>query len=366
MKSLYRQLLLAVAMLALAGLATLKAQGYGYSYSARSLTTLTSQGVGPIELGVNPENLPSFIPGLYDRKIHINKFGNNVDKGWFSGWEFYDTDGNVVVQALLDNQGNIATIIVHGKNITTAEGFRVGQSRNNVLKNKGLQQTCDKIARFNYPLYSYRMNGIGLWLDESAMVEMYVGQCPTVSTRAKMYPDIPRDVIDTTPPPSAKKPVAKNTGKQQAATPSSKQGGTIITAKGIPPVVFGANPANLPASCKGVYARKSKEELWDLGDFMGYYWQFYDEKGRQIFRAEVDDKNKICGITVTTSTIPMENGMRVGMTRKQVEAYKGVKKYVPGKWADESYARISYEYGKYTLYMDWEKGNIVAEIEFGE
>lgn len=364
MKSLNQRLALFFAILVLAGFATIKAQGYGYSYSARSLTTLTDQGVGPIVLGVNPENLPSYIPGLYDRKIHINKFGDNVDKGWFSGWEFYDTDGNVVAQALLDKQGNIATVIVHGKNITTPQGVRLGQSRASVKKINGLQQTSDKIARFNYPLYSYRMNGIGLWLDETAVVEMYVGQCPTVSTRAKMYPDIPRDVIDATPPPSAKKPVVKNTDKQQAAAQSSKQGGTVITAKGIPPVVFGANPANLPASCKGVYARKSKEALEDCGEFLGYYWQFYDEKGREIFRADIDDKNKICGITVTTPAIPMENGMRVGMTRKQVEAYKGVKKIVPDKWAD--YPRLSYEYGKYTLNMDWEKGNVVAEILVGE
>ena len=361
-------------MLVMAGLPAINAQGFGYSFSERSLTTLTAQGVGPIVLGADVDKLPWKLEGLYDRRLYINP-PKEIKENWFRGWEFYDTDGNVVLQAVLDGQGKISTVIVHGKNITTAEGIRVGLSKDYVKGLKGVQQVTSASIAGNYPQSAFQVGGVNLWCDAGAVSEMFVGQNPVASTRTKMYPDIPRDVIAATPPPSAKKPATQNAVKQQAATssskqqaaaPSSKQGGTVMTARGIPPVVFGANPANLPASCKGVYARKSKEELWDCGDFMGYYWQFYDEKGREIFRAEVDDKNKICGITVTTSTIPMENGMRVGMTRKQVEAYKGVKKYVPGKWADESYARISYDYGKYTLYVDWENSNIIAEIEFGE
>lgn len=156
------------------------------------------------------------------------------------------------------------------------------------------------------------------------------------------------------------KPKAKETAKAPAATTQAKPNKLVITDKGIEPVVFGANPVSLPASCKGVYAKKEKQEIWDCGDFMGYYWQFYDEKGKEIFSAEVDEKNKICSITVTTPNIPMENGMHVGMTQKQVEAFKGVKKIVPDEWAD--FPRLSYEIGKYTLWMDWEDGKTVQEI----
>lgn len=354
-------------MLVMAGLPAINAQGFGYSFSERSLTTLTAQGVGPIVLGADVDKLPWKLEGLYDRRLYINP-PKEIKENWFRGWEFYDTDGNVVLQAVLDGQGKISTVIVHGKNISTSGGIRVGLSKDYVKGMKGVQQVTSASIAGNYPQSAFQVGGVNLWCDAGTVSEMFVGQNPVASTRTKMYPDIPRDVIAAAPapPPSTTKPVAQSTSKQQPVAPPSKQGGTVMTARGIPPVVFGANPANLPASCKGVYARKSKEELWDCGDFMGYYWQFYDEKGREIFQAEVDDKNKICGITVTTSAIPMENGMRVGMTRKQVEAYKGVKKYVPGKWADESYARISYEYGKYTLYVDWENSNIIAEIEFGE
>ena len=151
-----------------------------------------------------------------------------------------------------------------------------------------------------------------------------------------------------------------STTQAKPATTTTKSSKAVIADKGIEPVVFGINPVSLPASCNGVYAKKEKQELWDCGDFIGYYWQFYDEKGKEIFSAETDEKNKICSITVTTPDIPMENGMHVGMTQKQVEAYKGVKKIIPDEWAD--FPRLSYEFGKFTLLMDWEDGKTVQEI----
>ena len=157
---------------------------------------------------------------------------------------------------------------------------------------------------------------------------------------------------------------AKPKAKEAVKTTTTTHEKVVITDNGIGPVVLGTDVAKLPASYKGVYAKKEKLEDWDCGDILGYFWMFYDEKGKENFRVDVDDNNKIISITVYTPNMPMQNGMHVGMTQKQVEAYKGVKKIPPSKWAD--FPRLIYEYGKYELLMDWEDGKTVQEIYFSE
>ena len=328
----------------------------------QSLTTLTTRGIGPVTLGANAEELPYSVTGLYERKIHIDPRDN---KDWFSGWEFYDQQGNVAIQAVTSETGKIVTIIVHSRNITTGEGLRVGMTQKQIQAVKGVQPTTDKLANnSNYPHAAYLVRGVNLWLDNKGVSEMWVGNQPKVSTRAKMYPDVPQESTESTPVAStshSKQSVTTAKSEASKAANVSKSNKVVLTDKGIYPVLLGGNVETLPASYQGVYAKKSKEELWDCDDFLGYYWQFYNAKGEEIFSASIDDDGIVIGITVTTSAIPMENGMHVGMTRRQVEAYKGVKKIVPDKWAD--YPRLYYEIGKFTLCMDWEDGKIVTEID---
>lgn len=328
----------------------------------QSLTTLTTRGIGPVTLGANAEELPYSVTGLYERKIHIDPRDN---KDWFSGWEFYDQQDNVAIQAVTSETGKIVTIIVHSRNITTGEGLRVGMTQKQIQAVKGVQPTTDKLANnSNYPHAAYLVRGVNLWLDDKGVSEMYIGKQPQVSTRAKMYPDVPQELKEQAPLASTSLPKQSvTTAKSEApkAANASKSNKVVLTDKGIYPVLLGGNVETLPASYQGVYAKKSKEELWDCDDFIGYYWQFYNAKGEEIFSASIDDDGIVIGITVTTSAIPMENGMHVGMTRRQVEAYKGVKKIVPDKWAD--YPRLYYEIGKFTLCMDWEDGKIVTEID---
>ena len=103
MKSHCRILAAFMAILALAAFATTREQGYSYSKANQSLTTLTDQGVGPIVLGANVGGLPRQLEGLYDRKLYINP-PKEIKENWYRGWEFYDTDGNVVAQAIVDEQ----------------------------------------------------------------------------------------------------------------------------------------------------------------------------------------------------------------------------------------------------------------------
>jgi hypothetical protein len=145
-----------------------------------------------------------------------------------------------------------------------------------------------------------------------------------------------------------------------------------LTAQGVGPVQLGIDPNDLPESVPGLYASKSyndplanylsDDEDDDWGMFEG--WQFFDEEGNELFNATVDSIGQICEITISTPNILTPEGIHVGMTQKQVEAYKGVKKIPPSKWAD--FPRLTYEYGKYELLMDWEDGKTVQEICLSE
>ena len=139
----------------------------------------------------------------------------------------------------------------------------------------------------------------------------------------------------------------------------------VITENGIGPILLGINCKSLPASVPGLYTRKAHqvpteeeiEESWYY--FQG--WMFYDEKDNEVISVEEDDDGIGYLIVVHSNKFQMENGMHVGMTQKQVESYKGVKKIVPGEWED--YPRLRYEIGKITLLMDWEDGKTVQGIE---
>lgn len=104
---------------------------------------LTSQGVGPVQLGVNPNELPESVPGLYASKTFSDPLAQYLsddedDWGIFEGWEFKDEDGNNVLTADVDSTGLISEITVKSPNILTGEGLHVGMPRKEIEAVQGV------------------------------------------------------------------------------------------------------------------------------------------------------------------------------------------------------------------------------------
>lgn len=134
--------------------------------------TLTAQGVGPVQLGVDPNDLPESVPGLYASKSYndplANYLSDDEDNDWgiFEGWQFFDAEGNELFNATVDSIGQICEITISTPKILTPEGIHVGTPQQQLDKIKGAQRIDpDPLADEIYARLSYELNGITYWID---------------------------------------------------------------------------------------------------------------------------------------------------------------------------------------------------------
>ena len=143
----------------------------GWSQSDNNTFTLTSQGIGQVQLGVDPNELPESIPGLYASKSFSDPLAQYLsdddddDWGVFEGWEFLDDEGNTVFTAEVDSLGLICEITISSPDILTADGLHVGSTPHQVEKNKGAQKIMPGPWEDNGRV-RYQLNGITLWIDD--------------------------------------------------------------------------------------------------------------------------------------------------------------------------------------------------------
>lgn len=327
--------------------------------SGQSLTTLTARGIGPVMLGEDAERLPYSVVGLYDRKIHIDPRDN---KEWFSGWEFYDPQGNVAIQAVTDEQGKIVTVIAHGKNITTGEGLRVGMTEKQICAVKGVHPTTGRLAgNSNYPQAAYLARGINLWLDNKGVSEMWVGNQPKVSTRAKMYPDVPQESKEQVNAHASKESIVNSKQNTKTAPPKAQpqNNSLIIKDCSFAGITLGMKMKDVPKSVPGVYddyiaTQADCSESWSFDCFKK---NKYDGTNPEIF-VEFDDgetNNKVTKITVYAKGARIaDTNIAIGAPISKVKNMPGIKPvpYSP-----------SYDYGKnYWVNFDEQTGLIESIV----
>lgn len=248
---------------------------------------LTSQGVGPVQLGVNPNELPESVPGLYASKTFSDPLAQYLsddedDWGIFEGWEFKDEDGNNVLTADVDSTGLISEITVKSPNILTGEGLHVGMPRKEIEAVQGvLKIEPDPLA--DYPQDSYLLNGATFTLDSYYSEGELIGQ----------------DVVAT-------------------ITLSDP----ILTPEGLGVVRLGNKATDLPESVPRLYASKVQGD----GNTppKGADWHFLDDQGNELFTTKQDKNGEINEITVTASSISSLMGLHVGMPLQQVEYISGL------------------------------------------
>lgn len=128
---------------------------------------LTEEGLTPVVIGANVNDLPEAVEGLYaSKKYHqIDPNLSDEEIGWdeVEGWYFYDKDGNELFTAE-DNEGAIYRIIVNTPTIKTAQGAHVGMSRDQALAIKGAK-LIKPHPDADYEIYSIELGKINMTLD---------------------------------------------------------------------------------------------------------------------------------------------------------------------------------------------------------
>ena len=264
----------------------------GWSQSGSINYTLTSNGIGPVQLGVNPNELPESIPGLYASKSHSDPLAQYLsddeddDWGVFEGWEFLDEEGETVFTADVDSLGLICEITISSPNFLTAEGLHVGSLPQQVETVKGAQKILPN-PMADYGRVSYQLNGITLWIDDYLIDDDHSEERVAA--------------IDISDP--------------------------VLTAEGIGPVRLGTKATDLPESAPRLYASRVQGPV-------GTDWHFLDEQGNELFTAKQDKDGAISEITVTSPSINATLGMHVGMPLQQVEYISGLQLDKPDQTKD--------------------------------
>lgn len=128
---------------------------------------LTEEGLPPVVIGTNINDLPEAVEGLYaSKKYHqIDPNLSDEEIGWdeVEGWYFYDKDGELLFTAE-DNQGAIYRIIVNTPTIKTAQGAHIGMSRDQVLAIEGAK-LIKPHPDADYEIYSIELGKINMTLD---------------------------------------------------------------------------------------------------------------------------------------------------------------------------------------------------------
>jgi len=128
---------------------------------------LTEEGLPPVVIGTNINDLPEAVEGLYaSKKYHqIDPNLSDEEIGWdeVEGWYFYDKDGELLFTAE-DNQGAIYRVIVKSPTIKTAQGAHIGMSRDQVLAIEGAK-LIKPHPDADYEIYSIELGKISMTLD---------------------------------------------------------------------------------------------------------------------------------------------------------------------------------------------------------
>ncbi len=128
---------------------------------------LTEEGLPPVVIGANVNDLPEAVEGLYaSKKYHqIDPNLSDEEIGWdeVEGWYFYDKDGELLFTAE-DNQGAIYRVIVKSPTIKTAQGAHIGMSRDQVLAIEGAK-LIKPHPDADYEIYSIELGKISMTLD---------------------------------------------------------------------------------------------------------------------------------------------------------------------------------------------------------
>ncbi len=128
---------------------------------------LTEEGLPPVVIGANINDLPESVEGLYaSKKYHqIDPNLSDEEIGWdeVEGWYFYDKDGELLFTAE-DNQGAIYRVIVKSPTIKTAQGAHIGMSRDQVLAIEGAK-LIKPHPDADYEIYSIELGKISMTLD---------------------------------------------------------------------------------------------------------------------------------------------------------------------------------------------------------
>lgn len=128
---------------------------------------LTEEGLPPVVIGANVNDLPEAVEGLYaSKKYHqIDPNLSDEEIAWdeVEGWYFYDKDGNLLFTAE-DNEGAIYRVIVKSPTIKTVQGAHVGMSRDQALAIEGAK-LIKPHPDADYEIYSIELGKIDMTLD---------------------------------------------------------------------------------------------------------------------------------------------------------------------------------------------------------
>jgi len=134
--------------------------------NTRAELILTEEGLPPVVIGANINDLPESVDGLYARKEYVSLEGRDDEEiGWdeVEGWYFYDKDGQLLFTAE-DNEGAIFRVIVKSPDIKTAQGAHVGMSRDEALKIEGAK-LIEPDPEADYMIYCIELGKISMTLD---------------------------------------------------------------------------------------------------------------------------------------------------------------------------------------------------------
>lgn len=127
--------------------------------SAQSETiTITSEGVGPVKIGMNASQLPSSYAGLYDKLVE-----ENSDMVLYS---FY-LNGETVMTT--NGDGSIALIEVFPalQNVTTQDGVHPGMTAADFKGKSGWNKTGEE---------TYEKDGVTVYLQFDEITNMQTGE----------------------------------------------------------------------------------------------------------------------------------------------------------------------------------------------
>ena len=120
--------------------------------------TITSEGVGPVKIGLTASQLPASVEGLYDKIVE-----ENSDMVLYS---FY-LNGETVMTT--NGDGSIALIEVFPalQNVTTKDGVHPGMTASEFKGKNGWKKTGDE---------TYEKDGVTVYLQFDEITNMQTGE----------------------------------------------------------------------------------------------------------------------------------------------------------------------------------------------
>ena len=132
---------------------------------------LTEEGLPPVVIGANVNDLPEAVEGLYaSKKYHqIDPNLSDEEIAWdeVEGWYFYDADGNKLFAAETIEKGGkkiIYSILVYSPTIKTAQGAHVGMSRQELAAIDGAKY-IEPNPEADYEIHIFELGKISITMD---------------------------------------------------------------------------------------------------------------------------------------------------------------------------------------------------------